>query len=261
MYRYVKFGSNAIGEEAQRLFDVAAKVGRFDNVLARISDFHEATAAHSIEVARLLAAFMVRDVVSYSNDEKIALIQTGIAHDAGKALCVHESILNKPSRLTEDEWQQVFAHPRVGFELMMEHGFTDFAVPVLLHHELQPRSYEDEDSRNSLLAEYGISTGALTADDKKVWIDTLLIAVADHYSSRYPLSLHQRSYIGNGRHYDVEDMDFLVKSDFIEAGRVRELGLLGFLDRAIHVAQEVALASRPLPVLHQPRGDETNIHH
>ena len=167
-------------------------------------------------------------------------------------------ILDSTEPLANGEWDLIKQHPETGFRLAHIHELGAFALPILLHHELQPNRYGVEAERNKVLSEFGITSKALTVDDSKVWIDTLLLAVADQYSARYPYSVDTRSYIGKSRMYDVEDMEMLVKSDFIEAGRVRELGLIGFLDRAVTVAQEAAMASRPLPIRLRPDGSKPN---
>lgn len=248
MQRYAKFGLNAIGNDALALFDESLGGDKEQAMFQLLLEYDEKTAVHSIEVARMLSAFAVSGIVDFDHSQQIALPRMGIAHDAGKRFTVDKSILNKPGRLSDTDWLQVKQHPRAGFELMMQHGFTDIAVPILLHHELQPHAYEKQVSRDRLLGKYAITPNMLNIDDKKIWIDTLLLAIADHYSTRYPLSIYQRSYVANGRHYNVEDMDQMIRADFIEAGRVRELGLEEFMVRALSVAQEVAMASRPLPV-------------
>lgn len=261
MRRYAKFGLDAIGLEAQHLYDVA--LGGDDEyvIFQQLLDFDTKTAIHSIEVARMLAAFAVRGVIDCDANQRLHLPRLGLVHDYGKISAVDVAILNKPGQLNDAERMQILKHPRAGFEAMMALDKQQFAIPVLLHHELQPRSYEHERTRNQLLQEYDISPKELVADDRMVWIQTLLLAVADHYSARYPLSVHQRTYVANGRCYEVSEMSQLVRADFIEAGKVRELGLLGFLDRAITVAQEVAMDSRPLPVPLKSHGIEKNIHH
>ncbi|MHC0038537.1 HD-GYP domain-containing protein [Pseudoneobacillus sp. C159] len=61
----------------------------------------------------------------------------GLLHDIGK-IGVPESILNKPSRLTDTEYNQIKQHPRIGYEILKnipyfnKNGILDM---VLFHHE------------------------------------------------------------------------------------------------------------------------------
>jgi len=58
----------------------------------------------------------------------------GLVHDIGKALVPME-VLNKPGRLTDDEFDQVKAHPRKGWQLLKDSGVTNaVALDVCLHH-------------------------------------------------------------------------------------------------------------------------------
>ena len=56
--------------------------------------------------------------------------------DIGKS-CVGASILNKPGRLTDEEFQQMKAHPTVGWEILRHHRIKDYLIrdAVLYHHE------------------------------------------------------------------------------------------------------------------------------
>ena len=56
--------------------------------------------------------------------------------DIGKS-SVGATMLNKPGRLTEEEFQQMKAHPTVGWEILRMHGLKDGLIreAVLFHHE------------------------------------------------------------------------------------------------------------------------------
>lgn len=57
-------------------------------------------------------------------------------HDFGK-LKIPESILNKPAKLTEAEFEVIKTHPKIGYELLINHNeFFDIAALVAYqHHE------------------------------------------------------------------------------------------------------------------------------
>ncbi len=91
----------------------------------------------------------------------------GLLHDVGKA-GVDEKILNKPGKLTADEFGHVKLHPLVGETLLRESGYTEeSALDVVRHHHerLDGRGYPDglNDSQISLLARMGAVTDVYDA--------------------------------------------------------------------------------------------------
>lgn len=59
----------------------------------------------------------------------------GWLHDIGK-IAISDSILDKPSSLTEAEWKEIKKHPEIGYRILNSvHEFTDLAEHILLHHE------------------------------------------------------------------------------------------------------------------------------
>lgn len=59
----------------------------------------------------------------------------GFLHDLGK-IAVPDAILNKPARLTEDEYEIIKTHPEVGRRLLSDHPLAKLAEDaVFAHHE------------------------------------------------------------------------------------------------------------------------------
>jgi diguanylate cyclase (GGDEF)-like protein len=56
-----------------------------------------------------------------------------LLHDLGK-LAVPAEILDKPSSLSDPEWQAVGEHPRIGQVILEEASVLRDAIPVVLHH-------------------------------------------------------------------------------------------------------------------------------
>jgi HD-GYP domain-containing protein (c-di-GMP phosphodiesterase class II) len=100
--------------------------------LSRIKNKDDYTFLHSVSVCTLLVAFCR----SRGMDQE-TVYQAGIGgllHDTGKAL-VPDSILNKPSRLTDDEFAIVKRHPRDGYNLLRETaGIGAIPLDITLHH-------------------------------------------------------------------------------------------------------------------------------
>ena len=56
-----------------------------------------------------------------------------LLHDLGK-IAIPEEILDKPSTLTDAEWQAIGEHPRIGQVILEQASSLREAIPVVLHH-------------------------------------------------------------------------------------------------------------------------------
>ena len=88
---------------------------------------------HSLQVFRLMCLIGM----DFTRD-KLRLYKyavSGILHDVGK-LQVPLEILDKPGKLTQDEWRIMQQHPTMGYALLKGLGFDeDICIGVLQHHE------------------------------------------------------------------------------------------------------------------------------
>jgi HD-GYP domain-containing protein (c-di-GMP phosphodiesterase class II) len=137
--------------------------------LSYIKNKDDYTFLHSVSVCTLLVAFCRSRKM---DDETI--YQAGIGgllHDTGKAL-VPDHILNKPGRLTDEEFEVVRRHPRDGVEILRRSPEIG-AIPLditLHHHERRDGSgYPDRqgDDQISELAQMAAIVDvydAITAD-------------------------------------------------------------------------------------------------
>ena len=85
--------------------------------LAEISAADVYTFAHSIDVC----AFSVYMGINfgYQKDDLLTLGMGSILHDLGKTR-VSPEILNKPGKLTEEEFEEVKNHPAWGYDMLTE---------------------------------------------------------------------------------------------------------------------------------------------
>jgi len=61
--------------------------------------------------------------------------EAALLHDLGKTV-LDERILNKPDRLTPDEWEEIRKHPQLGAEILRDTPFLAPIIPwIALHHE------------------------------------------------------------------------------------------------------------------------------
>jgi len=59
----------------------------------------------------------------------------GLLHDIGK-IAIDDSILNKPGKLTEQEWEEIKRHPDIGYRILStSYDFLELADCILAHHE------------------------------------------------------------------------------------------------------------------------------
>ena len=56
-----------------------------------------------------------------------------LLHDLGK-IAIPEEILDKPSTLSDEEWQAIGEHPRIGQVILEQASSLREAIPVVLHH-------------------------------------------------------------------------------------------------------------------------------
>ncbi len=75
-------------------------------------------------------------IALYAHESEVAELETvGLLHDIGK-IAIDENILNKPDKLTADEWKEMKRHPEVGYRILNTvNDMSDMAEYVLYHHE------------------------------------------------------------------------------------------------------------------------------
>jgi len=98
------------------------------------------TYQHSDRVAA--AAESIGAQMGLPEAERVRLRRAGLLHDIGK-LAVPNRILDKPDRLTDEEWTVVKTHPYHTYEILKRVPvFREFASDASLHHErLDGRGY------------------------------------------------------------------------------------------------------------------------
>jgi HD-GYP domain-containing protein (c-di-GMP phosphodiesterase class II) len=91
------------------------------------------TAGHSSRVSQLSCA--VASALGLDPDEVERIRIGALLHDVGK-IGVADSVLQKPGRLTDEEFAMVKLHPVIGRRILEGvHGFAPYLGAVELHHE------------------------------------------------------------------------------------------------------------------------------
>jgi HD-GYP domain-containing protein (c-di-GMP phosphodiesterase class II) len=100
--------------------------------LARLKTADDYTYMHSVAVCALMIALSRQ--LGLSDEETRDAGMAGLLHDLGKALIPME-ILNKPGKLTDEEFAIVKTHPKKGHELLLTAtGVSELTKDVCLHH-------------------------------------------------------------------------------------------------------------------------------
>jgi putative nucleotidyltransferase with HDIG domain len=89
------------------------------------------TAGHSERVT--LTALAIGRRLGLSPDDQDLLHRGGLLHDIGK-VGVPAAILDKPGKLTAEEYETIKTHPTVGARILAPIGAYRLALPLVLHH-------------------------------------------------------------------------------------------------------------------------------
>lgn len=100
--------------------------------LARLKTADDYTYLHSVAVCALMIALARK--LGLDEQETREAGMAGLLHDLGKA-GVPLEVLNKPGKLTEEEFALVKRHPEQGYKLLSEgKGASQASMDVCLHH-------------------------------------------------------------------------------------------------------------------------------
>lgn len=103
------------------------------SMLLLLNSEDDYTYQHSVQVGML--AYYLSSWLGYTGKESIRIGTAGFLHDIGKCR-VPKKVLEKPGRLTDDEFAQIKRHPLYGEEIILA-SFEDplLSVAALQHHE------------------------------------------------------------------------------------------------------------------------------
>ncbi len=176
-----RFNSAKVNEVVDSLLEKAEERSDIISCLNQIRGADEYTYSHSVNVS--LIAMLIGRWMKL-NDEKLRLlVQAGLLHDVGKTKVSFE-ILNKPGKLTDEEFEEIKKHTVYGYRILENVPFISREVlaAVLMHHEREDGS--------------GYPTG-LTGE--KLNLFTKIISVADIFDAM----TSNRVYKGKETPFDV----------------------------------------------------------
>lgn len=89
------------------------------------------TSGHSKRVAEYAVA--LANALGLDEVSKVSIWRAAILHDTGK-IGIPDAILNKPTSLTDEEWQVMKSHPERGEIICSKLKFAQEILPVIRHH-------------------------------------------------------------------------------------------------------------------------------
>jgi putative nucleotidyltransferase with HDIG domain len=119
--------------------DITASVWRNSSALlslARLKTHDDYSYMHSVAVCALMVALARQLGQDEARSREAGM--AGLLHDIGKA-CMPLAVLNKPGRLTNEEYRIIQTHPERGHELLLQaKAAGETALDVCLHHHERP---------------------------------------------------------------------------------------------------------------------------
>jgi putative nucleotidyltransferase with HDIG domain len=171
------------------------------------------TAGHSNRVAELSKELAIKKGLSVETVDNIYL--AGLLHDVGK-LGIPDRILNKPGKLTEEEFMEMKRHPQIGGKILEDADLPkEVLAAIMQHHErLDGKGYP-----NNLTGSEVSLTGRI------IKIADVYDALTSRRQYKEPMPEEEAYKIlkqGIGTEFDQEILNLLLENHFSGSGTVRE---------------------------------------
>lgn len=136
MFQEVRMGQAISAEAAGELVDeISSSVLRNPGALislARLKTADDYTYMHSVAVCALMVSLARQLGLDAQTTREAGM--AGLLHDLGKAVMPGD-VLNKPGKLTDDEFRIIKSHPVEGHRMLLEgQNVSDIVLDVCLHH-------------------------------------------------------------------------------------------------------------------------------
>ena len=208
------FNDARAGKQNRAMHAVPAVTSIADAVLAddgalvslcRIKNRDDYTFQHCVSVSALLMT-LCNSIGGFSGDELIQIGFGGLFHDVGK-MKIPNSILNKPGRLTEGEFETIMAHVNDGLDYLR--GERCLSEPVLRivaeHHERCDGSGYPRGLSKGQISKVGQMAAIMDVYDA-------ITSIRAYRSALEPTVALKRIYEWGGRHFDADLVHSFVKA-------------------------------------------------
>jgi diguanylate cyclase (GGDEF)-like protein/PAS domain S-box-containing protein len=118
----------------KKLFESPSMRGKtIKTIITTLHEKNKREEQHSLRVSALCQS--MGEALKLTEGKIQELKTIGLLHDIGK-IAIDENILNKPEKLTENEWEEVKRHPEIGYRILSTvNDMLEMANNVLYHHE------------------------------------------------------------------------------------------------------------------------------
>ena len=124
---------NQVVDEAITMIDADHKEFNVFDIVHNMRQSSDITYAHSINVAMI--CHTIAKWIGMSEEEATLAFTCGILHDIGK-LRIPDEIINKPNKLTKEEFDLLKTHPIEGYNMLKELPIDKHIKnAALMHHE------------------------------------------------------------------------------------------------------------------------------
>ena len=136
MFNEARLGKAVDSASAQNLVEeISDSVTRNPGALislARLKTADDYTYMHSVAVCAMMVALAKQ--IGLTEEHTRSAGMAGLLHDLGKA-AIPLAVLNKPGKLTDDEFEVIKSHPVEGYNMLKEGGSVeDSVLDACLHH-------------------------------------------------------------------------------------------------------------------------------
>ena len=118
----------------RKLFESPSMRGKtVETIIKTLYEKNKREEQHSHRVSKLCER--LGEVLGLSEYKVNELKTVGLLHDIGK-IAINNTILNKPGKLSDDEWTEIKRHSEIGYRILSTvNEMSEMAEYVLAHHE------------------------------------------------------------------------------------------------------------------------------
>lgn len=224
-------------KQRKEMEDIRKQIQMGNETIFSIANAVEArdkrTGRHAFRVAEY--AVLIAQELGYTEEEQTQIRRTGLLHDIGK-IGVPDSILNKPTKLTDDEYEIMKTHTIIGGEIMKD--FT------LIPHVDEGAKYHHECYDGS-----GYPTGL---KGEEIPLNARIIGIADAFDAMTANRVYRKAL----------DMDYVVEELKRGSGTQFDPGLVKIMLSLIRNGKlnpEKTVEESGKPALESQDSDQTSI--
>ncbi len=127
------FDDTGVRLVADKITELTVKKGDLLSSVAKLKSYDDYTFQHCVNVS--VFATSLGKLMGLSQKELNMLATSALLHDVGKML-VPKNVLNKPAKLTDEEFKIMKTHVTAGYEYLIKNGLDPADLKIVIeHHE------------------------------------------------------------------------------------------------------------------------------